>query len=1207
MHPQKSIAVKGPGNTIRRTEAGRRPSSRSALLTGVTLAVVGVTLSAGVSAQNAGTTLDPEKPIRQYVHDVWTLEDGLPSGTILDITQTQDGYLWLATSRGLARFDGVQFKTFDTANTPALMSNTLVALLESDDGSLWIASRGGGLTRYRQGKFTTYTTSEGLASNNVERLAGDDAGTLWIVTAGTLQWLRDGDITTVPIPDSIAPTRVSDVAIGPDGSAWFTSERWLYRHRQDEVERFGPAHGLPEQLDRVWVDRAGNLWIGLLPSGLIRFTNEQVFVYDLESVYGLPRAAYQISALLEDRAGSLWLGGGGLRRVGDPELFLQSDGLSDGRVRSLYEDRQGNLWVGTYNGLNRLKNGAITSYTSTDGLGPLTRAVIQDAGGRLWVASTFGLAYRANRVWLRSPDSQDFTTAGHLATDSSGALWVGTDNGLFRKSMNGVRRYTTGDGLAANWIYGLEATRGGSVHVVTWSGTSVQLHQFTEGGFTTVGRPLSLNIGAGIFDHGVLLEDSHGMFWLSGTDGLYHLREGDGEWTAVVEADGMVVMEAYEDDEGVLWFGTDGTGLLRIEEGDVTVFGSRDGLFDDTVWAILGDDRRNLWMTSDRGIFTVNRDDAMAYQAGEISRLPSRSYGRSAGMKNLEGSGLGKPSGWQLQDGTLAFATVDGVAVVDPRLAVGSATPHPVLIEEVLANTEPVELSDGGRLAADKRELEFRYTAPNFRDADNVQFRYRLSDFDDDWVYAGTRRLAHYTNVPPGRYQFRVMASTEPGVWDETEASLTFSVAPFFYETWWFRAAAVLVVTMLLRHGYRVRTRSIRARSDALQREVNEKNAAVSGLRQSEERFRRVVVNAPDAFLLVGLDGKIAFANQRATDVFGYDPGELLGAHVEILIPPRFAARQVEHFDNYLNDPVTRQVGEVEGQGEEEPLYALRKDGHERRVVINLTPLESEEGIQIACDIRDVTDSLRAKEESDRQARELARASRVTTMGVLAASIAHELSQPLTAIVSNAQAGRRFLDRQVADPDEVRAALTDIADHGKRAGAIIQRLRDLLRHGEHPQTCLALNTIVREILPLVSGETILKHIEVVLDLDPGLPEVQGDRVQIQQVLLNLIVNACEAMADEFNDPRQLTVRTSNGAGDMIEVAVQDTGRGASPEQIEQIFEPFYTTKDDGMGMGLSICRTIIERHRGRLWATSNPEGGTTFRFVLPVSGSNQKA
>ncbi len=243
---------------------------------------------------------------------------------------------------------------------------------------------------------------------------------------------------------------------------------------------------------------------------------------------------------------------------------------------------------------------------------------------------------------------------------------------------------------------------------------------------------------------------------------------------------------------------------------------------------------------------------------------------------------------------------------------------------------------------------------------------------------------------------------------------------------------------------------------------------------------------------------------------------------------------------------------------------------------------------------------LRAEQETRTQRQELAHLTRVAMLGELSGTLAHELNQPLTAILSNAQAGQRLLAREPADLEEIRNILRDIVDDDRRAGEVIQRLRAMLKKGEAKTAPLDLNELARKTLGLAHGDLVTRNVAAAFELSPELPPVYGDSVQIQQVLLNLIINACEAMSANPASERRLVVVSAPAGEDGVRLSVVDHGTGIPPGGLEKVFEPFFTTKEQGLGLGLPICRSLVEAHGGRLWASNNDGGGATFHLTLPL-------
>jgi len=363
---------------------------------------------------------------------------------------------------------------------------------------------------------------------------------------------------------------------------------------------------------------------------------------------------------------------------------------------------------------------------------------------------------------------------------------------------------------------------------------------------------------------------------------------------------------------------------------------------------------------------------------------------------------------------------------------------------------------------------------------------------------------------------------------------------------------------------------------------------------RAEERFRQVFEAAPNALVMVSEDGRIVLVNAQVERVFGYARAELIGVLLETLIPERFRPEHPTHRKHFVGDPQTRAMG----VGRE--LFGRHKDGREIPVEIGLNPIRTSEGLFVVASVIDITERLKAAAETRELRQELAHISRVATMGELTAAIIHELGQPLTAILSNAQAGLRGLASGKTDVNDVRDILEDIVTDDQRAAQVMQRLRSLFRRGNVERRPLLLNQVINDVVRVVVHDAELRRVAVITDLASGLPLVSGDRTQLQQVILNLVVNAFDAMADVTDRPRRVILRTRALDGNGVQVDVVDTGPGIAAEKLGSIFKPFVTSKASGMGMGLSVSHSIVADHAGRLWAENGPEGGATFHIVLPT-------
>jgi ligand-binding sensor domain-containing protein/signal transduction histidine kinase len=780
--------------------------------------LVGLLCALTILGAGRALALDPRPPLAQYGRQSWQTENGLPQNTVRSVAQTGDGYIWVATREGLARFDGNGFVVFDKQNTPQLRSNDIRHLLPAARNVLWV-STSAGLARLSGGEWTTFTAEHGLPADDVEVAYEDRGGTLWVGTSAGLGRLRDGRFTTYTTRDGLPSNLVRSLFEDGAGVLWVGTGDGLSRFSGGSFTNFGARDGLAAGgVDAIAGDAGGRLWLGT-PEGLACYEQGRFKSYTTRD--GLPNN--RVTSLRAGAEGTLWVGtsaGLGRLRGGRFETHASGEVLAQGIVLSLFEDAEGSLWVGTESGgLHQLRDKKFATYTSKEGLpSDLVKAIYEDRRGQVWVGTSGGgltLVGRDGRLTT-------YTTADGLASniilalfdDAGGDLWVGTPDGLSRLRDGRFTTYTSADGLANDFVRSIYADRGGAL----WVGTRGGLTRMKDGAFNIY------TTRDGLADDfvGTIYEDAAGHLWAGTLGGLS--RFGGGRFTTYTTRDGLsdnVVISLHGDAEGRLWIGTNGGGLNLLRDGKFSSITTQDGLPNDTIYRILEDGAGNLWMSCNKGVFRVGKAELDDFAGGRARSVSPVVYGTADGMPTRECSGGGHPSGWRGADGRLWFSTIKGVAVIDPAGVRPNAQPPSAVVEQVRVDGELVSASRKAVLPPGKARFDFHYAGLSFVAPEKVRYRYRLAGFDKDWVEGGARRVAYYTNLGPGDYRFEVMACNNDGVWSLAPAAFEFTLRPHFYRTPWFYALCALGLALAAAQLYFMRVRQMKARFAAVLQERN--------------------------------------------------------------------------------------------------------------------------------------------------------------------------------------------------------------------------------------------------------------------------------------------------------------------------------------------------------------------------------------------------
>ena len=749
--------------------------------------------------------------LAQYHSRNWQADAGLPNNTVQAVVQTRDGYLWVGTQYGLARFDGERFTVFRRKNVPEMKNANIMGLREARDGSLWIATGSGGVLRLREGNFVHYGKTDGLAHDYTLGPVIETAdGAIWIGTLGGLSRFKDGKFKNFDEHSGLSNNAVRDLCEDGEGNLWIGTGKGLDYLTGDGVIRPAPvANGLKgADIRAICCDKQGTIWFGT-GNELHRFSKGRHATFPQGT--GLPYNI--IRRLYPDREGNLWVGSyGGVSRFVNSAFVSEpgSDGLSFDLVNALFEDREENMWIGSRDGLTQLRANRLTTFTAKQGVpNNNVMSVLEDRSGTIWIGTWGGGLSRLKNdafvIYTNQAEVPVLTLALH--EDHSGRLWAGTDyaGNLFRIEGETVKHFGGSQGLpgrAIRVIYEDSKTN-------LWIGTSRGLYVGKDGRFRPSGEQgLSTPIIREI------LEDHAGNLWVGTEEGLWQLRQGKAtKFTKQQGLPGNAVIALYEDAAGDLWIGTAGNGLSWFHNGSFVSFTTANGLFSDTILEILEDDHGWFWMSCPRGVFRVEHHDLELLAEGAVRQVASIAYGKGDGMASELCNGVSKPGAWKSSDGRLWFATSKGVSVIDPASVTHEDRSAPaVVLERVVVDKhsfptqETLPVTALIKVPPGNGDLEFDYAALCFRAPERNRFKYKLEGINSDWVDAGSHRVAYYHNVPPGDYRFQVIACNNNGLWNEAGASASILLSPHIWQTSWFHMSVIAAIGLIFLglHRFRV-------------------------------------------------------------------------------------------------------------------------------------------------------------------------------------------------------------------------------------------------------------------------------------------------------------------------------------------------------------------------------------------------------------------
>lgn len=748
-------------------------------------------------ALSSASALDPRLALSQFVHSYWLETELADAGGVEALTQTSEGYLWLGTTKGLFRFDGTRFASWNEISDQAFPDAWIRTLTADSQGNLWIATASC-LIQLIHERLSTFTVRNGLPEGTLIALLPDAKNGVWVGTTGGpssgVARVRNNSVHTFLREHSFDATSVLSLTAGHDGNVWVGTSKGLHELGPTGVEiNVGHLGGEPFSM----VEEAnGDLVIGDRGSkSILRVAGRDWARARRVGKY--PRLTPRV--VTRDQDGNIWIGtlGGGLIRLRGTsiEQITRRDGLSGDFVNAIFEDKDGDVWVGTDRGLDRLSNPSMARLSRLDALNTSSVTVVEASrDGSLWLGTAMAGAVQLQNGGIRRFDGpMPGQTVLSLHEDTSGAMWVGTTHGLSHWSNGRFEEVRAADGTAIDRVCSIASGNDGNIWLADGRRGLLRFHD---------GLVESISEGSGAYEVRVARD---GILWVGFYQGGITAFRGAAVSHAQFGAGSTQSIE--EDQSGAIWVGTT-DGLSRFRNGQWTTWTAAQGLPTGGVYGITSDSV-GLWAISSAGLLQL--------PFAELDRSPDASpqninyavLGKSEGIRLAKERRLASPRAARSRDGRLWIITVDGLAAVEPGRTRHNQPPTS-LIERMAVDGRRINDVAGSEIAVQGRHVEFEYTAIDLTAPESIRFRYKLEGLDQEWRESGSARRVAYGALSPRTYRFRVEARNGLGSWEQAGANISFRIDPSFYQTWWFCFACVFSLLLGLFVFFRVRVLQVR-------------------------------------------------------------------------------------------------------------------------------------------------------------------------------------------------------------------------------------------------------------------------------------------------------------------------------------------------------------------------------------------------------------